>query len=331
MFLGETTTAPPPAAEVAKLKALPWITLYTPDGGIEGGHDPHYQTNQGYIPAKGLVLAGAFGPGAAIARANGYTGPFHADGITESIPGESTNIERVLVTAHPSLLAWLKSKGYTVKAAFPNTGQKTGADWTSFWKDGQMVGVNSVGWSNKPGVMGYLTMGILGAIAGGAALYAAGAGAGAGAGASGAATGGGAAAAPVVSAGTATAGAGAVATVAPVVAAPAATTAASSGLIATAVKAAPAVIGAVVKAAAPVIKTQQEIKAKEALIKAQEQMPIAPPAAALQQATGYAPSDRMQFERLPSTRPAWLVPAAIGGGVILLALLLGQRQFRMRK
>lgn len=302
---------------------MPWQTVYRPDiGPIQEGTQNWY----GGVRDMTEDMLGGVGAAEETIRAHGYTGPLTGEGITEVIPGPSTDIVRVHAAPHPSLLAWLKSNGYTLKVAYPDTGRKSGFNYGSLWKDGKLAGMSRSPWSNKPGVIGYLVMGTLGAIAGGAALTAAGV------------IGGGSAAAgavPAAAAPAAAAVAPAAATVAPVVsaAAPAATAVTSTGgLIATAVKAAPAVIGAVTKVAAPIIKKQQEIKAKEELVKQQEayiraqdaaQMPIAPPAGLVNQLM--PGSATPQYERLPSTTPAWLIPAAIGGGVLLLTLLMTRR------
>lgn len=293
----------------AALLKLHWETVYKP------GDTP--------VIKPEMPMVGGFGPGTAIARAKGYTGPILADGAVEIVAGEGQDSTRVHAAPHPALIAWLRDNDFTVKVASPGTGGSSGYGYTSFWKNGQMVGVNSVAWSNKPGVVGYLVMGML-AAAGGAALMtaagAAGAGAAAAGGAGAAGTAGAASAiAPIAS--TAVAAAAPAAAVAvPTVAAAGST----AGWLATVAKAAPSVIG--------LVKAQQDAKAKAEIVeaqKAQQQLPIAPPAGMIQQmipspSAGFAPSQYGQLTPFQSagTTPPWLIPAAIGGGMLILTLMM---------
>lgn len=335
-----------PALTHEQFLALPWNTVYVPGQTKIYRHMTPQESAQHYTDPN-MATTFAFGPGVDIARAHGYGGP-----ILDTSPGaawqqisygESSEYVRDFAAIHPQLQAWLDAKGYVVKTN-TQTGGKEGVNYVSFWKDGKMVGVNGVGWSNKPGFMHYLVGGFLAAVTGGAALTAMGV-IGAGAGAAGGAASGGAAAAgggaaaagggvsaTTVASGAATAAKAllpAASAAAPAVAAAAPAVSAGSALVSAATAAIP-VVAKTIAVAAPVIKAQQERKAKETLVRAQmeSQMPVAPPAQFVSpQVTypqGLAPGQQPMYQALPSTTPPWLIPAAIGGAVLLLLMLRPQ-------
>lgn len=322
----------------AQLVALPWVDAYVPGvtkvyrGGGSGGHvlDPNMASTAAFV-----------GPGDPILRANGYHGPIldtSANAGWQQISyGESSEYVRDFPVISRQLQDWLDANKITVKISYTQSGQR-GVNYTSFWKDGKMVAINGVGWSNKPGFMKYLVIGFLAAVTGGAALTAAGViGAGAGA-ASGAASAGGAAAAgggvsaTTVASGAATAAKALLpaASAAPAAVAAAAPVAATGATIASVASAAAPLVAKAVTVAAPIIKAQEDRKAKEVLVRAQmeSQMPVAPPASMLTPPVTY-PSGlgpQQQFQPLPSTTPSWLIPAAIGGvGLMVLMMMMATR------
>ncbi len=118
------------------------------------------------------------------------------------------------------------------------------------------------------------------------------------------------------------------AAVAPAAAAVAPTVAAGGGVLSTIAAALPSVGTAakVATAVIPIVKAQQDMKAKEELAKAsaQQQMPIAPPASLVQT---LGPGQQPQFNvPLSSGTPPWMIPALIGGAGLLLVLLMQRRQ-----
>jgi hypothetical protein len=315
-------TTAPPKAEVDALRALPWVTVYTPAAGLlPNAANEWMVTAKGYVQNPNTAFLQAAKPATDILRANGYTGKILGQEEIAIPMTESGETRTWIATPHPDLLAWLKAKGYTLKKAQPQTGQKTGADYASLWKGEQLIGVNSTNWSNKPGTMGYLTLGLLAVIAGGAALT------GAGVIGSGAGTAAGAAApaAAVVPGGAAAAGG---------------STAAVIG--STVVKAAPAVIGALSQVAKTTAESkaaekqaqaaQEQAKAIEAITKAEAAAPsssVFGPASSgfVPTSTTYFDPPRQQAAAVPARAlPSWAIPAAIGAAALLALPLLLKRK-----
>jgi hypothetical protein len=110
------------------------------------------------------------------------------------------------------------------------------------------------------------------------------------------------------------------------------------GIIATAASALPAV-GTVVKgvmAVAPIVKTYLTTKQKQDMANAAATpLPIAPPANMVPPPSGLMPSGGTpQFSPFPGSggsAPSWLIPAAIGGGILALVMMNRRRQPTRRR
>lgn len=271
----------------------------------------------------------------------GYHGnvmpPVESDGGTwvslDSGDGGVQRRERVMDGSGPvhntELANWLRSKGYKLRWAYGPSGVQQKGRGTFFGgvfdANNKLIGFDAKSYSDA-GMFGKIVKAGLLAM-GGLAVAQAVTAASAASAAGGAASTGGTAAAGAAKLATAAIPAAAPAAAAAVVPAalPAVATAgAGAGLMTTVAQAAP-VLATIAKTAIPIVKMQQDIKAKEEQAQAQKdamQLPIAPPAYMVQPSA--AP---MQYMPIPSqnTTPAWLIPAAIGGGVLLLALVLTRK------
>lgn len=283
---------------LAAIRGLPWASIDS-------------------VPPSMAALAVVVGRQNGVFQALGYNGPAWTVETYVTAPGDAEHGVYQPAPA-PAVLSFLQSKGYTLKLAHTGTNESGTTHAGIFDSSGTLISYGADKYDNKAFELGKkITFALIGGIAAGAALTAAGV---IGTGAAGAAP-----------AATAVAPAAAVPTAAaiPAAAAVAPAAAGATGVTAAAAAALPVVstVAKGVAAAAPIVKTVLDVKAREAMSTASTaQMPIAPPANMIPIASGLQPSTSPLYNApFASGSPPWLIPAVIGGGLLLVVMMMNRR------